>query len=57
MWLWIYKQTAYLMMLVAMYLENAMCEAYPKQSLVYVINTAAIATFVMAIPVSDFHVS
>ncbi|KAK9799924.1 putative Extracellular membrane protein CFEM domain-containing protein [Seiridium cardinale] len=36
---------------VSMYLENAMCNAYPKESLVYVINTACIVTFALAIPV------
>ncbi|ETS83104.1 hypothetical protein PFICI_04980 [Pestalotiopsis fici W106-1] len=35
----------------SLYIENAMCAAYPKQSLVYVINTAAIVTFALAIPV------
>ncbi|KAI4602559.1 hypothetical protein KJ359_009807 [Pestalotiopsis sp. 9143b] len=36
---------------VSMYIENAMCAAYPKQSQVNVIITACIITFALAIPV------
>jgi hypothetical protein len=38
-------------MVASLYLENAICEVYPIQSRVYVINTAVIVTFALAIPV------
>ncbi|KAI1853950.1 hypothetical protein JX266_001091 [Neoarthrinium moseri] len=36
---------------VAMYVQNSMCTAYPKESLAYVVRTACIVTFVLAIPI------
>lgn len=36
---------------VSMYLENAMCSAYPKESLSYVVQNACIITFTLAIPI------